>query len=64
MVLMEEGGGGRDKVKMMLFLLMFLILIQTRDVSANVEVGQGRQLEEHPPESPLLSILRRSQASH
>ena len=63
---MEEGGGGGGKVKRIFFLKsssIDLILIQARDISAYVEVGQGRQLGEHPPGTRLLSSLQGRQES-
>ena len=65
MVLMEEGGGGSGKVKLIILKSssIDLILIQARDISAYVEVGQGRQLGEHPPGTRLLSSLQGRQES-
>ena len=64
---MEEGRGGGGKVKRIILrekiFLISLILIQARDVSANVEVGQGGQPRKHPSGSLLLSSLQGREAN-
>ena len=45
------------------YILVFIFIIQARDISANVEVGQGRQVHKHPPVSYLLYPLRWRQTS-
>ena len=44
-------------------LLDDLFLLQARNQSSRMEVGQGRQLHKYPPWSPLLHPLRGRQGS-
>ena len=48
---------GEEVARSIFFFWDFPILIQARNAFANVEVGQGWELDKDPPGSPLLSSL-------